>query len=283
MSEETTPLIIDTSNESFDSDVFDRSHDLPVVVDFWAEWCAPCRMLGPILEKLTTEYAGRFVLVRADSDRLQEAAMRFRVQSVPAVFGVVEGEIVDGFAGALPESQIRMWLDRLLLTACLAQAGRLETADPLQAEEKYREVLAESPNEATASIGLARVLLAQDREDETREVIQQLESRGFLEPEAEKVKAHLQLRDSGDVDVDSRREAAEANPDDLQAQLDLGEALAGSGQHQEALDILLSLVERDRHGVGESARKTMIDVFRVLPDDSDLVHEYRRRLSTVLY
>lgn len=283
MPEEATPSVIDTSNEAFDSDVFERSHDLPVVVDFWAEWCAPCRMLGPILEKLAAEYTGRFVLVRADSDRLQEAAMRFRVQSIPAVFGVVDGEIVDAFAGALPEPQIRMWLDRLLLRACLAQAGRLESAAPAQAEEKYREVLAESPNEAAASIGLARVLLAQDREDEARQMIQQLEGRGFLEPEAEKVKAHLQLRDSSHVDLDSRREAAEADPDNLQVQLDLGEALAGAGQHQEALDILLSLVERDRHGVGESARKMMIDIFRVLPDDSDLVHEYRRKLSTVLY
>lgn len=283
MSDEATPLVIDTSNETFENDVFDRSHELPVVVDFWAEWCAPCRMLGPILEKLAADYAGRFALVRADSDRLQEAAMRFRVQSIPAVFGVVDGEIVDAFAGALPESQIRTWVDRLLLTSCLAQAGRLETTDPTQAEEKYREVLAESPNEAAASIGLARVLLAQDREDETRDVIRHLESRGFLEPEAEKVKAHLQLRHSSHVDVESRREAAEADPDNLQAQFELGEALAGAGQHQEALDILLSLVERDRHGVGESARKMMIDVFRVLPDDSELVHEYRRRLSTVLY
>ena len=140
-----------------------------------------------------------------------------------------------------------------------------------------------SPNEAAASIGLARVLLAQDREDEARDVVQQLESRGFLEPEAEKVKSHLQLRDSSNVDVDGRRAAAKADPDNLQAQLDLGEALAGSGEHQEALDILLSLVERDRHGVGESARKTMLDIFRVLPDDSELVPQYRRKLSTVLY
>lgn len=283
MTKEATPWVIDTSNETFDDDVFQRSHDLAVVVDFWAEWCAPCRMLGPILEKLAAEYAGRFVLVRADSDRLREPAMRFRVQSIPAVFGVVDGEIVDAFTGTLPESQIRMWLDRLLSTSCLAQAGRLEETDPVQAEGKYREVLAESPNEASASIGLGRVLLAQDREDEARDVIRQLESRGFLEPEAEKLKAHLQLRDSSNIDVDSRREAAEANPNDLQAQLDLGEAVAGSGQHQEALDILLSLVERDRHGMGESARKMMLDVFRVLPDDSELVHQYRRKLSTVLY
>jgi len=240
-------------------------------------------MLGPILEELAAEYAGRFVLVRADSDQLREAAMRFRVQSIPAVFGVVDGEIVDAFMGALPESQIRSWLNRLLLSSSLAHAGRSETTDPPLAEEKYRAVLAESPNEAAAAIGLARVLLAQDREDETRDVIRQLESRGFLEPEAEKVKAHLQLRESSQVDVSSRREAAEADPNDLQAQLELGEALAGSGQHQEALDVLLSLVERDRHGVGELARKMMLDVFRVLPDDSELVQQYRRKFSTVLY
>jgi len=283
MTEEATALIVDTTSETFETDVIARSRELPVVVDFWAEWCAPCRMLGPILEKLATEYAGRFVLVRADSDRLPEAAMSFGVQSIPAVFGVMDGQIVDAFTGALPEPQIRQWLDRILLSDCLAQAGRLETSDPKQAETKYREVLEAAPNESAASIGLTRVLLAQDREDEARDIIRQLEGRGFLEPEAEKVKAHLQLRDSSNIDVDSRREAAEANPDNLQAQLELGEALAGNARYQEALDVFLALVERDRHGVGESARKMMIDVFRVLPDDSDLVSEYRRKLSTVLY
>ncbi|MBC8872001.1 MAG: tetratricopeptide repeat protein [Planctomycetes bacterium] len=283
MTEEATAWIVDTTAEAFENDVLARSRELPVVVDFWAEWCAPCRMLGPILEKLATEYAGRFVLVRADSDRLPEAAMSFGVQSIPAVFAVLDGQIADAFTGALPESQIRQWLDRMLLSDCLAQASRLETSDPKKAETKYREVLVESPNESAASIGLARVLLAQDREDEARDVIQQLEDRGFLEPEAEKVKAHLQLRDSSNIDVDSRREAAEANPDNLQAQLGLGEALAGNAQYQEALDIFLALVERDRRGVGEAARKLMIDIFRVLPADSDLVSEYRRKLSTVLY
>ena len=145
--------------------------------------------------------------------------MSFGVQSIPAVFGVMDGQIVDAFTGALPEPQIRQWLDRILLSDCLAQAGRLETSDPKQAETKYREVLEAAPNESAASIGLTRVLLAQDREDEARDIIRQLEGRGFLEPEAEKVKAHLQLRDSSNIDVDSRREAAEANPDNLQAQL----------------------------------------------------------------
>jgi putative thioredoxin len=199
------------------------------------------------------------------------------------VFGVVDGNVVNAFTGLLPESQIRHWLDLVLRGACLAQAGHLETTDPRLAETKYREVLDESPKEADAAIGLARVLLAQNREDESRDVIRQLESRGFLEPEAEKVKAQLQLRDSSGIDVDSRREAAETDPGNLQLQLDLAEALAGNGRFQEALDIYLTLVERDRHGVGESARKMMLDVFRVLPNDSELVNEYRRRLAALLY
>jgi len=282
-SQEHKSWIVEASRESFDDQVFERSREVPVVVDFWAPWCAPCRTLGPILQELARENAGRFVLVKADTDQLPEAAMSFRVQSIPAVFGVVDGEIVDFFAGALPEPQIRSWLDRLLLGAVVAEASRLEGSDVAKAEAKYREVISQSPNDATASIGLARVLLRQDRADESRAVVESLEGRGFLEPEAEKVKAALELRDKRGIDVEERRKAADANPDDLQLKLKLGEALAGDCQYEAALEICLALVERDRYGVGESARKLMLDVFRVLPDDSELVNQYRRKLSTVLY
>ena len=277
------PWIVATTAESFERDVFQRSLEVPVVVDFWAPWCGPCRAVGPILEKLAEQYAGRFVLVKADTDQLPEAAQQFQVQSIPAVFGVVAGEVVDFFAGALPETHVRTWLDRLLQGARLAEAQRWEATDPARAERDYREILAQQPQDAGALIGLGRLLVAQARDAEARSILTQLESRGFLEPEAEKLKAALELRDKGNIDVGALRQAVDSNPGDLGLRLQLAQALAGSGTYEEALEVCLSLVEQDRRGVGEQARQTMVDIFRVLPEGSELVNRYRRKLAMLLY
>lgn len=278
-----SPWIADTTAESFDQDVVERSQETPVVVDFWAPWCAPCRMLGPVLEKLADEYAGRFVLVKANADEVPEAAARFQVQGIPAVFGVISGEVVDFFQGALPEDQIRGWLDQLLIGADLAAAQKLEATDPTGAEAKYRAVADQMPEEAIVQIGLARALLAQEKIDECQQIIEELQKRGFLEPEAEKIRAMLDLRGKRGDDLDLRRAAVEANPDDLDLQLQLAQSLAGNQVYEEALQVCLRLVEKDKQGVGDEARKLMIEVFRVLPDDSDLINNYRRKLSSLLY
>ncbi len=278
-----SPWIVETDEPTFEQDVFERSKETPVVVDFWAAWCAPCRMLAPVLESLADEYAGRFVLVKADTDRVPGAAGQFGVQGIPAVYGVIGGQVVEYFAGALPEEQIRPWLDRLLAAAELDQATRLEETDPAAAEATYRKLLEQVPNEATASIGLARSLIAQERDDEARAVIDQLQERGFLEPEAEKVKAELELRGMKGGNIDELRTNAQSNPDDLNVQFQLAEALAAAKQYEPALELCLKIVERDKKGVGEQARQLMVDVFRVLPDDSELTPTYRRRLSTLLY
>jgi putative thioredoxin len=276
-------FVVNTTDETFHADVLERSRAVPVVVDFWATWCAPCRALGPVLEALAGEYAGRFVLVKADVDRLPQSAMQCGVQAVPVVFGLVDGQVVDSFTGAVPPPQIRLWLDRLLAHGDLSATARLETVQPAEAEAKYRQIIQQQPNEAGALIGLARVLLALERPEEAREIIERLERRGFLEPEAEKVKAALTFLNRAGGDIESRRRAVEAQPDNLQLQFELAEALAADQRHQEALDICLSLVERDRSGVGETARKLMLDIFRLLPGDSELVRDYRRKLSMLLY
>jgi putative thioredoxin len=196
---------------------------------------------------------------------------------------VVGGEVVDFFVGALPEREIRERIERMLRSGEITRIRDLEATAPEEAEAAYRQMLEKSPGEATASIGLARVLLDQGQVDEARAILDRLESRGFLEPEAETLKASLQLAGKKEVDLAACRQAAEEHPEDLELQLSLAEALAADGQYQAAMDVCLQLVERDRQGAGEQARQVMLDIFRVLPKGSELVPEYRRKLSMLLY
>ena len=143
----------DVTAETFDRDVIEQSFARPVVVDFWAEWCAPCRTLGPVLEALVKEYGGKFALAKADTEALPEIASQFGVRSIPAVFGVRDGRVVNSFVGAIPESSIRDWLDRLLPTPAeeaMAEARRLEPTDPASAEPLYRAALEPGPNDPRA-------------------------------------------------------------------------------------------------------------------------------------
>jgi len=281
--EPSSQWVVNTAQASFEEDVLERSQKLPVVVDFWAAWCAPCRALAPILEKLAEEYAGQFTLVKANMDEVPEAASQFGVQGIPAVFGVIDGQIADAFTGALPETEIRSWLDRLLVTNRLANATVLEQDDPEQAEIEYRELAGQMPEIPTIQIGLARVLLTQDKLAEAQAIIGQLSERGYLEPEAEKIKAALDLRDKKDDRLEEHRAAAEAAPDDWPQQYQLAASLAGAQQYEECFEICLNLVEQDRQATGEDARKLMVEIFQALPDDSELTATYRRKLSMVLY
>ncbi|MEQ8784741.1 MAG: tetratricopeptide repeat protein [Pirellulaceae bacterium] len=282
-SESKSEWVVETTSETFQRDVFERSRETPVVVDFWSRTCQPCLMLAPILEGLAEQFAGQFVLVKAEAEHNQQPAADFQVRGIPAVFAVVGGEVVDFFEGLLPAEHVRGWIDRMLLIGDMVKAGRLEESDPIESETLYRKVLEAAPNESAATIGLARALLNQKREDDCRAILEKLERRGFLEPEAEKLKASLHLAESKNIDVAQLRAEVESNPDDLPQRHQLAEALASEQKFQEALDICLDLVQRDRQGVGEQARQTMVDIFRVLPDESPLTGEYRRKLASALY
>jgi putative thioredoxin len=292
MSESTTasaisPNVIEPTSRTFQQDVIEQSRTVPVVVDFWAAWCAPCKLLGPVLEKLAGEYAGKFILAKVDTERNPELAAQFGVRSIPVVFGLRGGKIADAFIGAQPEAMIRGWLDRLLPTPAemlAAEASKLEITNAKEAEQKYNEALTLDPDFTAAQTGLARIALDQGRLEDATARIAALERRGFLEPDAEKVKAELtlQLQAQNAGGVETTRAASAANPDDLNLKFQLAEALAASGQYADALALCLELVERNRKGVGENARQTMIAIFQLLPPDSDLVAEYQRQLSMAL-
>ena len=275
--------VITTTQEEFQAKVFQQSVERPIVVDFWAEWCAPCRALGPVLEKMAGEYAGEFILVKANTEENPQSASEFQVQGIPAVYAVVNEKVVEMFNGALPETQIRVWMDRVISIGLLIKANQLENDSPESAEKNYRTILSKTPDEVEAQLGLARVLLGQNKFDDVRQIIDKLESRGFLEPEAEKIKANLALHGKQGGDLQALRDQVTENPDNLSLQLTLAETLAGSKAYEEALSLSLSLVQKDKTGVGDAARKLMIDIFRVLPDNSPLVSEFRRKLSTALF
>jgi putative thioredoxin len=280
--------IIATTDESFDQDVMERSRQQPIVVDFWADWCQPCRHLTPILEKLAGEYRGKFLLVKANTEKNANAAMRFGVQGIPAVYGFRDGQLLDFFVGLLPEDQIKLWLDSLLPTEAevlVARAREIADDDPAAATAKYREAMEADPNLANAKIGIAQILLNEGQMEECRELIAELERRGHLEPEAERIKAQLDVREKGQQvgSVAECRAAAEAAPEDMNVQLRLAEALAAAGQYKEALDTALNVVRTDRQQFGDSARQIMVDVFQLLPEDSELIGTYRRQLATALY
>jgi putative thioredoxin len=289
MSETTNPNIVDVTPATFEREVIERSREVPVVVDFWAPWCGPCRMLGPALEKLAVEYDGKFLLAKANTDEMPDIAAQFRVQGIPAVFALKDAQVRDSFVGVLPEKALRSFIEQLMPTpveTLLVEARATEATNPEAAETLLRDAVTATtnPSDATARIALAGFLRRHRRLDEAHALLADLERRGYLEPDAERLKAELLLEQGAQAagPVDAARAEADAHPNDLAARFRLAEALAAAGQHREALETALDLVERDRRNTGEEARKLMLALFNVLPLDSDLAAEFRRKLSFVL-
>src|SRR5579875_3778473 len=223
MSDPTTSSawVIEATSQNFEREVIERSAEVPVVIDFWAEWCGPCRMLGPVLERLAGEYGGQFVLAKVDTEREPGLAAEFGVRSIPAVFAVRGGRAVDAFVGVQPEAAIRAWIDRLLPTPAervAAEGRRLEASDPRAAEARYNTALSLDPDIIPAQIGLARIALADGRLEDAQARILEMERKfGVLEPEAEKVKAEITLRlqsQQAGGSVEAARAALAERPDD---------------------------------------------------------------------
>ncbi len=280
--------VIDVTTDTFEQAVIERSENVPVVIDFWAAWCGPCQQLAPLLEGLAEEYAGKFVLAKVDIEAEQQLAAAFGVQSIPHVVALRDKQLVDQFMGLLPEDQLRQWLGRILPSPAdelVKAAAALEATDPAAAEGKLREALTLSPELPFAKIVLARVLHAQGQSGEAGELIASLAERGFLEPEAERLKSQLEIEATALASggIEAAQKAVEANPDDLSLHIPLADALAAGGQYQAALEVCLNVIHLDKSGAGVQAKETMLNILNLLDAESDMAGVYRRKLATALY
>lgn len=275
----------DVGEADFQAAVLDRSQELPVVVDFWAPWCPPCRALGPLLEGLANESPGRFVLAKVNTDEAPNLAGEFGVQGIPAVFAIRAGQVVDQFTGLIPETELRAFVGRLVPSVSdkrATEATTLEATDPIAAETKYRIILASDPTHELARVGLARVLLGTiGKEKEAAALLRTVEI-GPNVDEADRLRFILTLRDDA-PDVDATRDVIAAEPQSATAHLALGRALAARGEYANALDELLVAAELDPAIAKGPAREVMLTIFRVIGARSETADRYRAKLQSLLY
>jgi putative thioredoxin len=278
---------MDVEETDFERIVIERSRERPVVVDFWAPWCGPCRMLGPVLEKLIQERAGQVLLAKVNIDNAQNLAAAYGIEAIPAVKAFRDGRPVLEFLGMLPEEQLREFLDRIAPTEAdrlASQATAAETANPAEAERLYRRALEQDANHPTAQLGLARVLIARAQDAEAGEIVGRVHGADHA-AEVERLQALLALREGarpfGDEAAARKRQTAE--PESAQARYELGCVLAAAGRYADALAMLLSAAERDRKLAGTQVKEAMVQVFHVVGVRSPLADEYRDKLSRLLY
>ena len=279
----------DASDADFEDKVVKASYQQPVVIDFWAPWCAPCKVLKPLLEKLADEYAGKFVLAKVNSDENPKASMRHRVRGIPAVKAMVDGEIVDEFTGAQPESTVRAWLDRLIPSPAEVlrrEAQRLADAGDLDgALDRLATASALEPDNERVRLAAAEVLFAQDEPDEAQGLLDTLKDPDLLkDARVLQLKAQVRLAEMEEQgeSLEQLVTAVAADAHDLEARLKLANVLIASGHHASGMDQLLEIVARDRNFKDDIGRKMLLDVFNLLGGDP-LVAEYRRKLAGLLY
>lgn len=268
----------DVSTAEFPTAVLQRSQSVPVVVDFWASWCGPCRVIGPLLERLEAESSGAWELVKIDVDQNQALSQQFGVQGIPTVIGFRDGQPFARFTGALAEQQVRAWLTDIVPSPSdelVDQATAAASSE--QAEALFRQALVHDPAHAGAGIGLAQMLLDRGETTAASELLRRLAPT----PEVERMLAVASLASSVGA-VDDLDAALDHHPDDHDIRLALGRALAAEGRHAEALEHLQTVVAGGDTASSEAARATILTIFQVL-GDHPLVAEHRRRLANALF
>ncbi len=289
--------IVDVTDATFMAEVVEASKTRPVVIDFWAPWCGPCRQLGPSLEKHVASKGGKVRLAKVNIDENPKVAQQFRVQSIPAVFVIDRGQAFQGFMGALPDSQVKAFIDELAagvpggaeeagfeeLLAFAAEA--LAAGDTAQAAQAYAEALQAEPENVKAIAGLARCYLVMGEADRAQEVAD-LAPPTSTDPDLASVRAQLKLiagAAGAAAEDQPLRDRLAANPDDHEARFDLAKALSARGDLDGAAEALFELMQRDRAWNDDAARKELLVVFEAAGPASELARNGRRRLSSLLF
>ncbi len=294
-------FVLDVAESDFETQVIEKSKTLPVVVDFWAPWCGPCRQLGPVLEKLAAEWNGAFLLVKLNTDEAPTISQALQITSIPLVLAFRDGQVVDEFVGALPESEIRTWLTTLAPPTAAEPAPTAEPAAPesgVTRADKFRAggrfddaeailnvLLATDRDDPAALLGMARLRLDQKRDAEALALIDQIPP-GEERRIGDRLAAEARIRGTAGeatADIATLNRRIETAPEDLEARYQLARALAAAGQHEESLSHYLALVRADRAFRDDAGRKGMLDLFQVLGSEDPLTDRFRRALSQVLF
>jgi putative thioredoxin len=286
-------LVKDSSTRTFMADVIEASRQVPVIVDFWAPWCGPCKQLGPALEKVVREARGAVRMVKINVDENQQLAAQMRIQSIPAVFAFVDGQPVDGFMGALPEAELKKFVGRLSKSGAAAQVeeildeanAALAAGETELAARAYADVLGVDRENARAIAGLARSQIASGDLDAAGMTLGLAQGALANDQAIVGARAALELaRNPVDMsEIETLSAAVAADAGDLQARFDLAVALNGAGKREEALDHLLDIVRRKRDWNDEAARKQLVKFFEAWGPKDDLTVSGRKRLSSILF
>ena len=287
--------VADVTTATFMAEVVDGSFEQPVIVDFWAPWCGPCKQLGPILEKVVRGAGGAVRMVKLNIDENPEIAQQMRIQSIPAVYAFKEGRPVDGFVGALPESQVRQFVERLggaavgpspIEQAMIMAKEAAQAGDHASALGLYSQILESESDNPDALAGLARALIARGELDEARELLDGVTREIAKHAEIAAARSALELAEQAQKamgSVGKLRARLEANADDHEARLELATALFGAGERENAIDELLTLFKRDRNWDEQAARRQLVKFFEVMGPTDPLTLSARRRLSSLMF
>ncbi len=286
-------LIKDATEATFMADVIEASREVPIIVDFWATWCGPCKTLGPALEAAVTAAKGKVKLVKVDVDQNQRIAGQLRIQSIPTVYAFWQGQPVDGFQGAVPASEIKAFIDRLmglagdggLGEAVEAGEAMLVEGAAADAAQTFAAILAEQPEHAGAYGGLMRAHLALGQEEQAEALLKAVPAKIAEAAEVEAVRAQLALlRQAADAGpVAELRAAVAADPGNHESRFELARALHAAGMVEEAVDELLELFRRDREWNGGAAKSQLLTIFDSLKPTDPVALKGRRRLSSMIF
>ncbi len=280
---------VEATDQTFEKEVIEKSATVPILVDFWASWCGPCRTLGPILEKLAEEYQGAFILAKVNTEQNPLLTMQLRIQSIPHVMLFREGKVVDQFLGAYPESSIRQFLKPYCPTEAdklYAVAERsLESGKNEEAEDLLVQILRLNAEHWPAHLALAKILISSNRPEQAPSYIDAIPASAGEYESAKRLKQvvafNRECQSAGGETI--CREKVRQDPMDLDARIGLASCLASAGKYREALEEFLASVAKDKRYRDEVARKSMLAIFSLVGERSELADEYRTKLARTLY